>query len=78
MSHAQALTNKSLFNPRSDYNTEVTGWPSSNTPLLEGPAPNMEEQPFINVLLRSLLQCNAGKGRPPGIVLMGRARVRLA
>lgn len=77
ISLALSLTNKSLFNPRLDYNSEVIAWPSSSSPLSEGPAPNLEEQLFINVLLTSLLQCNAAKGSPLGIVLMGRARVRL-
>ena len=75
-SHAQSLVDKSLFNPRLDYNSEVIAWPSSSFPLSEGPPPNREEQHFINVLLTSLLQCNAGKGSPLGIVLMGRARMR--
>lgn len=77
LSLSLSLTNKSLFNPRLDYNSEVIAWPSSSSPLSEGPPPNLEEQLFINVLLTSLLQCNAGKGPPLGIVLMGRARVRL-
>lgn len=77
LSLSVSLTNKSLFNPRLDYNSEVIDWPSSSSPLSEGPPPNLEEQLFINVLLTSLLQCNAGKGSPLGIVLMGRARVRL-
>lgn len=74
---ALSLTNKSLFNPRLDYNSEVIAWPSSSSPLSEGPPPNLEKQLFINVLLTSLLQCNAGKGSPLGIALMGRARVHL-
>lgn len=69
-----SLTNKSLFNPRLDYNSEVIAWPSSSSPLSRGPPPNLEEQLFINVLLTSLLQCNAGKGSPPGIVLMGEGK----
>lgn len=76
LSLSLSLTNKSLFNPRLDYNSEVIAWPSSSSPLSEGPPPNLEEQLFINVLLTSLLQCNAGKGSPLGIVLMGRARAR--
>lgn len=46
-------------------------------PIIKGPAPNLEELLFINVLLTRLLQCNAGKGSPLGIDLMGRARVHL-
>lgn len=67
--------NKSLFNLRLDYSGEVIAWPSSSSPLSEGPPPNLKEQLFINVLLTSLLQCAAGNGPPLGIVLMGRARV---
>lgn len=66
LSLSLSLTNKSLFNPRLDYNSEVIAWPSSSSPLSEGPPPNLEEQLFINVLLTSLLQCNAGKGPPLG------------